>query len=578
MGPATVRPPRVGPQSRKDADGLTQQAQSTVRMADHHPQLEGIELRLEAHPMQASEGEHSNHNLARNVGRSTVFGIAASAVQVLTRLVTVPIVIHHLGLGGYGIWNVVMMTAAYMRFGSVGVKTAFQKYVAEALGNGDYDKANQLLSTGSGIMLVLSVAGLIPVAFFSERIAHLSGVPPSFLKSAAISISLLALIMLMSNACAAFEGVVMGGHRIDVLRKCNTALSIAEAGGIVAVLHFGFGLAAMAAVMGGSELLYLTFCYVASHRVVPQIRLNMRSLSKDALYEFFRFAGSYQLVNLLDVVYNMLVPVAILRSFGANSAGVYAVVTRIVISASMLQSAFVVPVVSAGAMVFASGSAERMRALVSKAFKVTLGLTLLPLGFIALFGPSVAYAWTGQTDPNLPPVFWLVCAGSFFAALSLLALVLYRSTGEALLDNIRQVLRISIIAGLFGLAPRLGFVGVLIGLAGGEFAGMLFMFLALGMTLDTFRPKVVLPGMARLLVAAVLILTAGVAASYIPLPGEQSGRLFATLKLIEASFACLIVTWPLLLTTGSVTASEKQAVFASIFPKLSRSNGSAARR
>ena len=93
-------------------------------------------------------GTTSQANLVSTIGRSTLFGLVANVVQVLTRLVTVPIVIHHLGLGGYGIWNVIMMTATYMRFGSVGIKTAFQKYVAEATGNGDYDRANRLLSTG----------------------------------------------------------------------------------------------------------------------------------------------------------------------------------------------------------------------------------------------------------------------------------------------------------------------------------------------------------------------------------------------------------------------------------------------
>src|ERR1700678_1623109 len=116
--------------------------------------------------MQATQEKHSSHKLASTIGRNTIFGIAANLVQMATRLVTVPIVIHHLGLGGYGIWNVIMMTATYMRFGSVGIKTAFQKYVAEATGDGDYDRANKLLSTGAAIMLVLSVTGLIPVFFF----------------------------------------------------------------------------------------------------------------------------------------------------------------------------------------------------------------------------------------------------------------------------------------------------------------------------------------------------------------------------------------------------------------------------
>lgn len=513
-----------------------------------------------------------NHKLAGTIGRNTVFGVVANGVQVMTRLVTVPIVIHHLGLGGYGIWNVIMMTATYMRFGSVGIKTAFQKYVAEATGNGNYDRASKLLSTGSAIMMVLSIAGLIPVALFSQRIAHMAGVPAEFLQSAAGAIALLAVIMLMANVGAAFEAIVMGGHRIDLVRKFNTFFSVAEAGAIVAVLHFGYGLTAMAAVMGTSELLYLSCCCFASYRIVPQIHLGVRWLSKDVLYELFRFAGSYQMVNLLEVVYNSLIPVAMLRSFGANSAGVYAVVTRVITSATAIQDSFLPPILSGGTMVFASGSAERMQTLLSKAFKVTLGLSLFPLGFIAVFGPTMAYAWTGQTDPSFRSAFWLVSLRALFAAFSLLALVLYRVSGKALLDNIRQVLRIVIIMVVVGFAPKLGFVGVLSGLAACEFAGMFFMLFALSKTFDVFRPKVVLPGAVRLSAAALLIFAAGVIASYIPLPGYHPGRLFATLKLAEAGLASLIVAWPLMVRTGSVTAAEKQALYTSFFPKFSRSN------
>jgi O-antigen/teichoic acid export membrane protein len=523
--------------------------------------------------IQVTQEQHSSHKLASSIGRNTIFGVIATIVQVLTRLVTVPIVIHHLGLGGYGIWSVVMTTATYMRFGSVGIKTAFQKYVAEATGDGDYDRANRLLSTGTAIMLVFSVAGLIPVCFFSSKIAHLAGVPSEFLKSAASAISLLAVIILMANVGAAFEAIVMGGHRIDLARKFNTFFAVAEAVAIVTVLHFGYGLAAMAAVMGTSELIYLTCCYFAAHRIVPQIRLGVRWLSKDVLYELFRFAGSYQLVNVLDVVYSSLIPVAILRSFGANAAGIYAVVTRVVVSATSLQGAFLSPILSAGTMVFASGSAEKMRSLLSKALKVTLGLSLFPLGFIAIFGPTIAYAWTGQADPAFRSAFWWVSLSTLFSSFSLLAFVFYRVSGRALLDNVRQVLRIVLIVIVVSLAPKLGFEGTLIGLACCELVGMAFMLYALRRTFEVFRAKVMLPGTVRLAVAAILILAAGVAASYIPLPHYEVGRLFATLKLLEAGLVCLLVAWPLLVRTGSVTDGEKRALVTSLFPKLNGSNG-----
>src|SRR5215471_19248397 len=91
----------------------------------------------------------SRQQVTAAVGRNTLFGVGASVLQVATRLVTVPIVIGHLGMGGYGIWNIVLTIASYMRFGTVGIKSAFQKYVAEATGNGCYDRASKLLSTGT---------------------------------------------------------------------------------------------------------------------------------------------------------------------------------------------------------------------------------------------------------------------------------------------------------------------------------------------------------------------------------------------------------------------------------------------
>ena len=394
-------------------------------------------------------------SLAASVGRSTLFGVLSNVVQIGTRLVTVPIVIHHLGLGGYGIWNIIMLTATYMRFGSVGIKTAFQKYVAESTGDGDFERANCLLSTGCAVMLVFSIVALIPAAIFSQQITRWAGVPDQFLHSASASVTLLAVIMAMSNVGAAFEATVMGGHRIDLLKKYGTVLPVLEAVAIVLVMKFGYGLLAMSCIMGVSELIYVIVCYFLSHRVVPQICVGFRSVTSGVLPELFRFAGSYQLVNVLEIVYASLLPFAILRTFGANSAGVYAVVVRIVGCATLLLDAFLPPMLSAGTMVYASGSQERMQTLLNKSFKVTLGLSLFPLGFIAVFGSTLAWAWTGEKSPLFHGAFWLVSAKAFFGAVSLLALVLYRMSGKALLDNVRQVIRILFILGTVVYAGRL---------------------------------------------------------------------------------------------------------------------------
>jgi O-antigen/teichoic acid export membrane protein len=512
----------------------------------------------------------ANGSVAASIGRNTFYGFLSQFVQMATRLITVPIVISHLGIGGYGIWNVVMMTATYMRFGSVGLKHAYQKYVAEATANGNYEQAARLLSTGSAVMLVLSVTVLIPTLVLSRSIAAKVGIPPEFLTSSAGAISLLALIMVMSNVGAAFEAIVMGGHRIDLVRKFGTCLSVAEAVSIVIVLRLGLGLFAMAAVMGTSELIYIIACYILAHKVVPQIRLGMRWVTKSVLYELFRFAGSYQLVNLLEVLYVSIVPFSILKFFGADSAGVYAVVTRVVTSATVLLDAFLPPILSGGTLVYVSGSVERMQRLLTKAFKVTLGLALFPLGFIAVFGPTLAFAWTGATDPRFRVAFWLVCLTGLFRGFSLLALVLYRVSGKALMDNVRQVIRIAVILATALFAAKIGFQGVLAGLAVAEFVGMIFMIFALTHTFESFNVRMLVPDALRLLGGSALIFIAGVLASYAPIPAGLSERTYATVKLTEIVIGCTLMAWPALRGTGSVTALEWHALLSAVVPSHGR--------
>ncbi len=459
-----------------------------------------------------------------------------------------------------------MMAATYMRFGSVGVKTAFQKYVAEATGNGRYERASRLLSTGCALMLVISVAILIPVSLFSNRIAQSAGVPVDFLHSAAGSITLLALIMMMANVGATYEAIVMGGHRIDLVRKFGTALSCCEAAAIVVVLYLGFGLIAMAAVMGTSELVYIACCYLASSRVLPQIHVSVGLVDKAMLPELFRFAGSYQLLNLLEVAYSSVIPLALLKMFGANAAGVYAVVTRVATSAGMLQDAFLTPILSGATMVFASGSAERMGELIKKAFKVTLALAILPLGFIAAFGPTMAYAWTGQRDSEFRVTFWLVCLALVFRALSMLSFVLYRTSGRALLDNMVQVLRTACLIAVVAVSRRFGLHGLLVGMAVTEFIGMSVMLFGLTRTFDLFRARSLLPDAVRLIAAAILILGGGALFSHITVSGQLGGRIAAGLKLAQICLGCLVVGWPSLALTGSVTREEGRALFGAFIP------------
>jgi O-antigen/teichoic acid export membrane protein len=510
----------------------------------------------------------SGHQLAASVGRNTVFGIISGFAQVATRLATVPIVIAHLGLGGYGIWAIIMTTAAYMRFGAVGVKSAFQKYVAEATGSGDYNKANKLLSTGCAVMLVLSVAGLIPIFLFSGGIARLAGVPAPFMKQTSAAISVLALIMVMSNVGAVFEAILMGGHRIDIARRFTTVFTVAEAIAIVALLHFGYGLLAMASVMGISELGFVVCCYFASLKVVPQIRLKVKYVTSSVLGELFRFAGSYQLVSVLQISYGSILPVAILRAFGADYTGMYALSVRLISPAAMLQDAFLLSILSGGSMIYATGSNESMRDLLHKSFKVSLAFAVVPMALLAAFGTTIVFAWTGQDAPEFRTALVLVSVAAVFRGISILGLVLYRISGNALLDNLRQVFVIITLLCATLFTRQLGFYGLLGALAVAEFIGMLFMIYAVARTFHVFRPAVLFSDALRVAVATIGVVVVGFLVTQIPLP-SAGPRMSATVQSGFILIACSAALWPAFLVSRFMTATEGQTLFRALWARRS---------
>jgi O-antigen/teichoic acid export membrane protein len=498
--------------------------------------------------------------LASTIGRNTIFGLAATLTFVITRLITVPIVIRYLGLDGYGIWSIIMVTAAYMRMGSAGIKCAYQKYVAEAVGTGDFERANRLLSTGTALMFGLSILAVTPIFIFAAKLAVLAGVPGKFIHDASASISLLAFIVFVANTGAAFEAIVTGAQRFDLVRKINMIGALGEAICIVVLLHYGKGLFAMSAVMAVSELSYICYCMFISRRVLPQVRIAPQYITPGVLKEFVLFAGSYQLVNLQEVIYNTILPVAVLKYFGAAATGAYAVAARLVQACMMPQDAFLLPILSGSSLVFASGTVEEKRQLVLKAFKTSFALCIAPLSVICGAGSTIVFAWTGRKDQTIEYFLVLMSLAGLFHASSLLQLVLYRASGKALMDNIRQVLRITLLLAIGIMGKHLGLIGILEGLVFTEFAGMMFMFFVMHHAFPWFKVRLLFPDALKLTMVACGMVILSMLVVRIPIPWLVTERSIAMGHTCAIGGFTLAAAVPLLLLTKALSAAEFRVI------------------
>ena len=492
--------------------------------------------------------------------------MVANLVRMGTRLVLVSIFIAHLGLGGYGIWATLMVIAGYLRFGSGAVKACFQKYVAEAYANGDFERANQLVTTGTAIFVAMSAAVLVPVAVFPRFLAHLVGIPPQYMSASATAITLIAISYLLSSAMGVFESAVLGVHRVDLMQYFNVAFMILDLVFYVIVLRLGYGLAALALGMAIGEFGYASCGLLVARRVVPEISLRPKYLTTKVIRELVRFTGSYQLQNLLEMFYVGVVPIVLLREMGAGAAGVFAICDRLTRFATMGLEASFVPLLSGSTTIFSLGSPARMRAFLSKAFKMSLVATMLPLALASAFGPAAVLAWTGQASGLFRLGISIVACAAFFRSLSKVGMVLYRSTGGASLDIAAELLRILILLLVVILGRHWGFYGALSGLALAELAGMVFMLEALFRRLRCFGMRRLVGEIAHLSISVVALVAIAEVIAHVPLPFRTESRVFVAVELCVISSITLALIWPAFIVTNYFSRQERDHILDTLLP------------
>lgn len=480
------------------------------------------------------------------------------AIQIATRLWTVPVVIHHLGIEGYGIWAAITAVVSYLQLGAAGVRSGFQKYVAEATGTSGYEHASRLLSTGTALFGGFSILCCGAVALNPQPFVTLAGIPPAKYSQAAGALSWLAVCVAANNLGAAFQATVAGGHRIDLVRRVGIIVAIAEAIATVLLLRMGYGLAAVAGVFGLSTALASLYGWHLSSVVLPEIKISWRRVDRSLIGECLRFIGSYQLVGALQVAGIAMIPIVTLRVFGAEAAGLYAVVTRLAGTALVPQESLLISVLSSGSATYAEGQASANGAFVERTFRAHFALTVLPLSLVAFGGRDIFYAWTGSSSGALQELLYLTCVASLPRAIASLARVLYRASGGVWADNCQQALVTTcILAAVMGHGGALSMGRLVAGIACAEWIGAIWMLACIrhwfcGVDGGQLRDTAVRIGGGTVVITATSAMVAGVL-SYL---SESDDRMMAAARSVLFLGTAALVSVPTLWTFGILNAQH----------------------
>jgi len=333
-------------------------------------------------------------------------------VAIGTGLVLTPVLLHHLGVGGFGLWSVLSTGASYLGILDAGVATTLVSRVARLRASGEHHELESVLASAKAFYLASSVAVGIVVSLvvpFLGRLLDLghTGVGPAQLALLLLGGSTVATFVASSGASTLF-----GGGRGDRLGLLTLALNTASRLGQVAVAAAGGSLVGVVGVTTFASVVGALGVILLARQTFPELSAPLRLARWATLVDVLRSGRRNATVAIsgaisfqLDtVVLGLILPIAMVTPYGIALR-----VTNLIRALATRGTDMLFPTL---AHTHAKGDAERTFRVYSAALLATLAIALPAEVAVVALGPQLLRLWLGSVPSQTYVV--LVALGAVF--------------------------------------------------------------------------------------------------------------------------------------------------------------------
>ena len=213
--------------------------------------------------------------LGNKIIRNVIFGGLRYLFVVPIPFVMTPLILHKIGVAGYGTWAVFLALNGLTSLADLGLVGTLSKFVAEYHAQRDFIALARLLNSGLGLFLMLDVvvsaALWVAIPLLVKNLFHGSTVPSAEL----IVLLRCFLVVIAANILTQlFASVTTGLQRLDltnVMSAVNVLLG-AFLGGFL--LLRGWGLRGLVYGYIGAGVLTVAIYLAMVRKLLPQIPLN----------------------------------------------------------------------------------------------------------------------------------------------------------------------------------------------------------------------------------------------------------------------------------------------------------------
>jgi O-antigen/teichoic acid export membrane protein len=399
---------------------------------------------------------------SRVLARNTVLNVVGQVVPMIAALVSIPILIRHLGTARFGVLTLAWAMIGYFSLFDLGLGRALTQAVAARLGNRDAEQElPELVWTALGIMLALGTLGGALVMVASPwMVDTLLKIPPALRDESVGAFLLLGISMPAVVCTAGFRGLLEAHQDFGAATALRIPLAISTFVAPLAVLPFSTKLVPIMAALAVGR--YVTW---AAHVVLCAQRyayLRARpAMARTLVVPLLRFGGWMTASNVASPLMSYLdrfyIGAVLALAAVAHYVTPYEIVTRL----QIFPSAMIAVLFPAFASTYVADR-KRTAMLFDRSLRVLIVFTFPLILAVVLFAREGLSLWVGAdfAVASAPVMRWLA-VGVFVNSLAQAPFAMLQGTGRPDITAKLHLVELPLyVAGLAWVTHAYGIVGV----------------------------------------------------------------------------------------------------------------------
>jgi len=328
-----------------------------------------------------------------------------------------------LGPAQLGVWALVVSTSSIANFANFGITSGLVKFVADYRETGDNGQMNKLIFTAF-ISLLSFFALLIFIGYLGINLIIRLVIDPQYV-GLALRLLPYALICLFINEMGGIYTSILEGFQKNYVRN------IIYIGGSVCFLALSYVLVPIYGLMGvtyaqviQSALIFIS-AFIAGTVNLKGFTLFKWGWDKQIFKDLISYGSKFQLVSLLQLLYEPATKMLLTRFGGLPAVGYYEMASRLINQVRALivnANQVMIPVV---AQATHSGTGAVVK-LYKRAMSATLLVNVPVICAVISFSSFISVLWIGHIEPvfifplvilSVTIFFNIMCGPAYYSSL-----------------------------------------------------------------------------------------------------------------------------------------------------------------